>query len=129
MGRKTRYRAAGFLGAALILAGAVLPFPGRSPLGESFLPAFPLAASGLILLALAAGAGLWRRALKWTALAALAAFALGYPFFTRYYYPDGGGLYNETARRAEAIPGWACLEAGTLLVIAACLGLSFPREK
>jgi len=130
MRRRTRYFAVGMIGAACILAGAVLPLHGRSPLGQSFFTAFPLAATGLILLAVTSGANLWRKALKLAAASAVAAFVLGYPFFSRYYYPDGqGSLYKESARRSEAIPGWACVEAGAFLVVAGCLGLTFHREK
>ena len=128
MGRK--YLFVGIAGAALVLAGPLLPYPGRSPLGATFLSVFPGAAAGIAGLAVVAAAAVWRRALR-ISLAALAPILVtGYAFFSRYYYPNHEySLLGEPGRRATAIPGWVCLETGTLLVLAACLGLYFTRER
>jgi len=128
MGRK--YLFAGLLGAVLILAGPLLPYQGRSPLGASFVSAFPLAAAGLCVLALAAAWALWRGFLK-SAVATLAlVLVTAFPFFSRYYYPFAEhSLFSEPGRRATSIPGWACVETGALLVACGILGLYFAAKR
>lgn len=128
--RMNKYLVAGFLGAGLVLAGPLLPYPGRSPLGASFLSAFPYAAAGIAALALAAAWALRRRSLRLVIVALALILVTAYPFFNRYYYPDGDhSLFSEPGRRATAIPGWACVETGALLVACGALGMYFVRRK
>lgn len=128
--RTNKYLLAGLFGSGLILAGPLLPYSGRSPLGASFIAIFPFAAAGIAALALVAAAAVWRRSLRLVAAALALILVTGYAFFSRYYYPYAEySLFTEPGRRVTAIPGWACVETGALLVACGAVGMYFVRKK
>ncbi len=127
--RIRNYRALGLAGCALLLVAPLLPFRGLSPLGETFLAFSAGAALSLSGLAvLTAFFTQTRRIAFAMATAALYAYP-AHSYFTAYYYPAGeGALFGESAQRATAVPGWACVEVGLVLLLLASAGFLVQKQ-